>query len=52
MLSTGKPAHRMFRFSHRTSDGWLYWESIGRLPGDSRHEQVRCRADWFWHSRP
>lgn len=26
----------------------LVWQS-GPIPGDSRVEQVVCRADWFWN---
>lgn len=36
-----------YRFSHR-AQGWYYWHS-GRIPGDSRVEQIRCRVDWFWN---
>lgn len=40
-----------YRFSHAGTDALgnrvYYWYS-GRIPGDSRVEQIRCRADWFW----
>lgn len=53
MTPTGKPAHRMFRFSHRSDDGkTYYWESVGRLPGDSRSEVIHCPVGWFWSHRP
>lgn len=27
------------------------WESVHRLPGDSRVEQIVCGVDWFWARR-
>lgn len=27
---------------------YLIWESVAPLPGDSRHVQYSCRADWFY----
>ena len=37
-----------YRFSHRGSDGRLYWHSVLPIPGGSRHEQVACSAEWFY----
>jgi len=41
-----------YRFTHQAG-GAYYWESV--LPvalGDSRHERISCRADWFWGKGP
>lgn len=41
-----------FRFLHRGDDGFLYWESVQPIgAGESRHEVVRCSAEWFWRNR-
>jgi hypothetical protein len=39
-----------YRFMGRDGDQYV-WES-GRIPGDSRVEQVRCNIEWFWSYRP
>lgn len=42
---------RKFKFSHRSDDGrtyyWISVEPIG--PNESRHEQVWCGVEYFWH---
>jgi hypothetical protein len=47
------PRRIRYKFSHRSDDGLTYyWESVSPLAGDSRHEQIRCRVDWFWRGIP
>lgn len=33
------------------ADGVMRWESVTPIPGDSRHEQIACRWDYFWAAR-
>jgi hypothetical protein len=37
-----------YRFAGQAG-GIYYWQSVLPIgPGDSRYEQISCRADWFW----
>ncbi len=49
-------AKTRYRFVHRVTNergrDVLVWESVARVPGDSRTEQVRCYADFFWQRDP
>jgi hypothetical protein len=41
-------ARTRYRFTGQAG-GTYYWQSVLPVaPGDSRHEQVSCPADWFW----
>lgn len=38
-----------YKFVGRSADGKkYYWESVQRMPGDSRVEQIICGVAWFW----
>jgi hypothetical protein len=39
-----------YSFVNAAGNKVLVWER--RIPGDSRVEQIRCNADWFWSYRP
>jgi hypothetical protein len=43
------PAKRTrYKFVGRDKHGHYVWESVLRIPGDSRVEQIRCSPAWFW----
>ena len=56
MTTDAKRSYRTrYRFVTRIESevvvGGIYvWESVHPIPGDSRHDQVRCPASWFFAS--
>lgn len=49
MAPKPKPGHARFKFVGTDGGGrFLVWESVAPLPGDSRHQQIRCPRAWFW----
>lgn len=39
-----------FKFLGRFGSRYV-WQSITRLPNDSRVEEISCDVDWFWGAR-
>jgi hypothetical protein len=39
---------RRYKFVGRDEHGNYVWESVLRIPGDSRVEQIKCSPAWFW----
>ncbi|MGN6128649.1 MAG: hypothetical protein ACTHON_19000 [Humibacter sp.] len=40
------------RIESEVVEGGIYvWESVEPIPGDSRHDQIRCAASWFFPAR-
>lgn len=47
MTSDSNSNRRRYKFIGR--DGRSYvWQSVNRIPGDSRVEEIRCGINWFW----
>ena len=39
-----------YRLIGRIGNSYV-WESVLPLPGDSRHDRVKCDVNWFWNVR-
>jgi hypothetical protein len=39
-----------YRFIGRSGNRYI-WQSVQRIPGDSRVEEITCNVDWFWSHR-
>lgn len=36
-----------YQFIGRVGEKYV-WQSVNRVPGDSRVEEIRCDRAWFW----
>ena len=43
--------HQKYRFIARVGETYV-WQSVRRMRGDSRVEEIRCPVDWFWGRWP